>query len=84
MIPFYDPDGLCMFCCDMFVKFMPGISATSCITWATKTLLLSVIMSVGKYACLVIMSIMNFAVFTAVGWILGRQMHISEKHLELQ
>ena len=28
--------------------FMPSISATSCITWETKTLHLSVIMSVGK------------------------------------
>ena len=29
-------------------EFMPKISATSCITWETKTLPLSVIMSVGK------------------------------------
>ena len=29
-------------------KFMPNISATSCITWETKTLPLSVIMSVAK------------------------------------
>ena len=42
-------------------------SATSSISWETKTLPLSVLMSVGKYACLVIMSIMTFAVFTAVG-----------------
>ena len=42
-------------------KFMPNIWANSCITWETKTLPLSVIMSV------VMMSIMNFAVLTAVG-----------------
>ena len=29
-------------------KFMPNISATSCLTWETKTFLLSVIISVGK------------------------------------
>ena len=29
-------------------KFMPSISATSCMTWGTKTLPLSVIMSVSK------------------------------------
>ena len=29
-------------------KFMPSISATSCITWETKTLPLSVIVNVGK------------------------------------
>ena len=29
-------------------KFTPNISSTSCITWETKTLPLSVIMSVGK------------------------------------
>ena len=48
-------------------KFMPSISATSCTTWEIKTLLLSVIMSVGQKACLVIMSNMTSAVFTAVG-----------------
>ena len=29
-------------------KFLPNISATSCITWETKTLPFSVIISVGK------------------------------------
>ena len=31
-----------------YFKFMPNISATSCITWETKMLPLSVIMGVGK------------------------------------
>ena len=48
-------------------RFMPSISATSCITWETKTLLFSVMMSIGKWACLAILSIMTFAVFTAMG-----------------
>ena len=48
-------------------KFMPRFSATSCITLETKTLPLSVLRSMGKKACLVTMSNMTFAVFTAVG-----------------
>ena len=48
-------------------KLMPNISATSCITWEMKTLPLSVIMRVSKQACLVKMSIVTLAVFTAVG-----------------
>ena len=48
-------------------KFMRSISAASCKTWETKTLFLSVKMSARKKACLVMISIVNFAVFTAVG-----------------
>ena len=48
-------------------KFMPNILATSCITSETKKHPLPVIMSAGKLACLVIMSLMTVAVFTAVG-----------------
>ena len=48
-------------------KFMPSISDTSCIIWETKTLALSVMMSVSKWACLVIISVLTFALFTAVG-----------------
>ena len=48
-------------------KCMLSSSATSCIIWETRTLLLTVLMSVGKKACLVIKSKKTFAVFTAVG-----------------
>ena len=48
-------------------KFMPSISATSCITWETKTLPLSVMMSLSRWARLIIMFKITFAVFTAVG-----------------
>ena len=48
-------------------KYMPKTSATSCITWETKTLPLSATMSVGKLECLFVLSIMTFVVFTAVG-----------------
>ena len=63
------PSGTPIVCACFVVacfKFMPSVSATSCITWETRTLPLSFITSVGKWACLVIMSIMTFAVFTAV------------------
>ena len=58
------------FICACFVacfKLMRSISATSCITWETKMIPLSVILNAGKEACLVMMSIMLFAVFTGVG-----------------
>ena len=50
-----------------FFKFMPSISATSCIIWETKTLPLCVLITLGKWACLVRLSFVTFAVFTAVG-----------------
>ena len=50
-----------------YFKFMRSISLTSCITWETKMLPLSGMVSVGKQACLFMMSIKAFAVFTAVG-----------------
>ena len=46
---------------------MPSISTNSCITLKTKTPPSSIIMSVGKKACLVMVSIMTFALFTVVG-----------------
>ena len=46
--------------------FVPSVSASSFITWDTKTLPLSDLLSVRKYACLVMMAILNFAGFIAV------------------
>ena len=57
--------------CPCFVNasfnYMPSISATSCMTWETKMLPLSVIMSVRRYECLFMMSLKTFAVFFCRG-----------------
>ena len=66
MLPSRTPNVCACFVAACF-DFMPGSSATSCITWWMKTLPLSVKLSVGKEACLVMMSIKTFALFTAVG-----------------
>ena len=52
-------------------KFMPSISAISFIISETKRLPLSVLMTVGKPAGRVTMSIMTFVVFTAVELVTG-------------
>ena len=46
---------------------MPNTAATSLMTSDMKTDPLSVIFSVGRYGCLVMMSMMTFAEFIAVG-----------------
>ena len=45
---------------------IPRTSNTSCITFETETELLSVIITVGKYACLVRTSMIRFAVLIAL------------------
>ena len=46
---------------------IPRTSAILCIIFETKTELLSVIITVGRYACLVLILMITFAVLTAVG-----------------
>ena len=52
-------------------KLISSISAGSCIIWEKKTVLLSLVLSVDKNACLIMMSIMFFSMFTAVALELG-------------
>ena len=50
---------------------MPRTSGFSCITLETKVEPLSVIINLGRQACLVLISMMTFAVLTALGLDIG-------------